>query len=92
MKQKLTVNRRHHTDNHLMSRSRLPIGRRRMMSEWSWAFSTGGSLWMTRNRRHFNSANFSCVRAYDKWKTVLLMQQSFFIKHQIKIFMETEKS
>lgn len=39
-----TVNRRHHTDSHLMSRIRFPIGKRSMTSVLLNVFKTGGSL------------------------------------------------
>lgn len=42
----LTVNRRHHTDNHRMSRIRFPIGNRSMISVLLCACRIGGSLKM----------------------------------------------
>lgn len=49
----LTVNLRHQTDNHRMSRILFPIGRRRIMSELLWACRIGGSLKGNQERKSF---------------------------------------
>jgi hypothetical protein len=56
-----TVNRRHQTDSHRMSRIRFPIGSRKMTSVLLNAFRTGGSL---ERRENISVTPFSLVEVY----------------------------